>query len=151
MVLNKKKGASAISRSPNASDREEVTRSISESETDRSEQSSDSEDEPFSKTNKMSTLIKRLETLEKLQTAHNKTIDHNQPLEVTRTSSPVNNARITTDTSTSRAPLTTLQQQNNSDIPDISSTTEVSKIPSKKSRASGRTLRSHASRYTNIL
>ncbi|CAG8837701.1 28404_t:CDS:2, partial [Racocetra persica] len=64
------------------------------------------------------------------------TIDHNQPLEVTRTSSPVNNTRITTDTSTSRAPLTTLQQQNNSDIPDISSTTKVSKIPSKKSRAS---------------
>ncbi|CAG8726332.1 10130_t:CDS:2, partial [Racocetra persica] len=252
--------ASAISRSPNASNREEVTQSISELETDRSEQSSDSEDEPFSKTNKMSALIKRLETLEKLQTAHNKpvpiekpsetmyvnipkflkidkpiynsyqeslrlmitakyeknvpefrqipeseksgiikrfkrknpmfplticdwairrimrgiinnkrdiekrkmnshsshnskktkkdlpigtretieefvsslgmsTIDHNQPLEVTRTSSLVNNTRITTDTSTSRASLTTLQQQNNSDIPDISSTTEVLKIP----------------------
>ncbi|CAG8730533.1 23314_t:CDS:2, partial [Gigaspora rosea] len=169
-----------------------ATRSISESETYRSEQSSDNEDEPFSKTNKMSVLIKRLETLEKLQAAYNKvknqklklilddtdndpvpikkpneaiyvnipkffkidkpiynsyqeslrlmimakyeknisefrqipkskkseiikrmndSIDYNQPLEVTRTSSP----------------------QNNSDILDISSTTEVSEIPSKKS------------------
>ncbi|CAG8681974.1 13313_t:CDS:10, partial [Dentiscutata erythropus] len=326
MVLNKKKGASAISRNSNASDQEEATRSISESEIYRSEQSSDNEDEPFSKTNKISALIKRLETLEKLQTAHNKvknkkielisddtnndaskkqkkkksksnkknhkdtfssgtesndedsipvpiekpsettyinipkylkidksiynsyriieslrlmimakyeknvpgfrqipesekseiikrfkcknptfplticdwairrmmrgiinnkrdiekrkmnhhssqnskkmkkdlpigtretleefvsslgisSINHNQPLEVTRTSSSVNNTRMTTDTSTSRAPLATLQQQNNSDIQDISSTTEVSEIPSKKSRTSGRT-RSHTS------
>ncbi|CAG8517561.1 2831_t:CDS:2, partial [Racocetra persica] len=72
--LNKKKEASAISQSLNTSNQEEATQFNSKLETYKNEQSLENEDKPFSKTNKMSVLIKRLKTLEKLQTAYNKNI-----------------------------------------------------------------------------
>lgn len=82
-------------------------------------------------------------------------ISNDQPLEVTRTPSPVNRTRSTSDTgttSTSRTPLTTLQQLNANEIQDVGSnyTNESSEIPSKKPQTSGygRPLRSE---YVNML
>ncbi|CAG8627728.1 7833_t:CDS:2, partial [Racocetra fulgida] len=52
------------------------------SETDRSEQNSDIEDDHLSKTNQISALIKRLETLEKLQPNYNKVNNRkNEPIQ----------------------------------------------------------------------
>ncbi|CAG8754910.1 13049_t:CDS:1, partial [Racocetra fulgida] len=56
----------------NASNGEDITRSISESETDRSKQNSSIEDILLSETNQLSALLKQLETLEKLQATNNK-------------------------------------------------------------------------------
>ncbi|CAG8621866.1 16629_t:CDS:2 [Cetraspora pellucida] len=72
MTRNHKKRTYANNNSANASDGEYITRSISESETDRSEQNSSIEDNLLSETNQLSALLKRLETLEKLQATNNK-------------------------------------------------------------------------------
>ncbi|CAG8507546.1 3643_t:CDS:2 [Scutellospora calospora] len=82
-MVHKKKRTHTSNQSTNTSDREGITQSISESETDRSEQNSDIEDNPPSKTNELLALLKRLKTLEKLQATNDKNDSSSSGMEST--------------------------------------------------------------------
>ncbi|CAG8684105.1 17711_t:CDS:2, partial [Racocetra fulgida] len=125
----------------NASDKESSNQSVTNVEVNRNKQDSDTDNENFLTNNEISALLKRLETLEKLQAA--------QDVETSSTLNNTNNACLTSSSCTT--PLIALQHQNTNHITqNISqnSTIEPSSRSDRRSQNSDCNLRNQSNMPT---